>query len=125
MIVMNRRQNEDRGRYAEIIAMWWLRFKGYQIQGHRVQTPVGEIDLIARRGRTLAFIEVKLRRTHDIGLCAVSRYQQRRIARAAEIAILSIAASKSPRSRVDIRFDVITLAPWSWPRHIADAWRPD
>lgn len=121
----DRRQNEWRGRLAEIVAIWWLRLKGYQIEGHRIQTPMGEIDLVARRGHTLAFIEVKLRRTHDIGLRAVTRYQQRRIARAAEIAAPSFVASKSPRSNVDIRFDVITLAPWSWPRHLIDAWRPD
>lgn len=121
----HRRQNEGRGRLAETIAIWWLRIKGYYIENHRVQTPMGEIDLIARRGRTLVFVEVKLRRTHDAGLRAVTRTQQRRIARAAEIAAQTIIASKSPRSGVDIRFDVITLSPWSWPRHLIDAWRPD
>lgn len=121
----DRRQNEWRGRFAELIAIWWLRFKGYRIEGHRTQTPMGEIDLIARRGHTLIFVEVKLRQSHNAGLYSVTRTQQHRITRAAEIAAQTIIASKSPRSDVDIRFDVITLAPWSWPRHLIDAWRPD
>jgi len=121
----DRRQNEGRGRLAKIIAIWWLRFKGYHIENHRVQTPMGEIDLIARRGRTLVFIEVKLRSTHDAGLHSITRNQQQRITRAAAMVAQSIIASKSPRSDVDIRFDVITLCPWSWPRHLIDAWRPD
>jgi len=121
----DRRQNEGRGRIAEIIAIWWLRLKGYHIESHRIQTPLGEIDLIARRGHTLVFVEVKLRRTHHAGLHAVTRHQQRRITRAAEIVAQTYIASKSPRSQVDIRFDVITLAPWSWPHHLVDAWRPD
>ncbi len=121
----DRRQNEGRGRFAEIIAIWWLRAKGYHIENHRVQTPMGEIDLIARRGRTLVFVEVKFRKTHHAGLHSITRNQQHRITRAAEIAAQTIIASKSPRSGVDIRFDVITLSPWSWPRHLVDAWRPD
>lgn len=121
----DRRQNEGRGRLAETIAIWWLRFKGYHIENHRVQTPMGEIDLIARRGRTLVFVEVKLRSTHDAGLHSITRNQQQRITRAAAMVVQSIIASKSPRSDVDIRFDVITLCPWSLPRHLIDAWRPD
>lgn len=107
-----------------MIAIFWLRLKGYRIEAHRLQTPMGEVDLVARKGTALVFIEVKLRRTHHSGLHAVSCYQQRRIAHAAEIAAPSFSASKSPRSQFDIRFDVITLAPWSLPRHLIDAWRP-
>ena len=120
----DRRRHERRGRLAEIIAIWWLRLKRYKIEAHRLQTPVGEIDLVARKGTTLVFIEVKLRRTHHIGLHAVTRHQQRRITQAAEIAAPSFNASKSPRSQFDIRFDVITLTPWSLPRHLIDAWQP-
>ena len=116
----DRRQNEWRGRFAEIAAKWLLRLKGYQIEGHRVQTPLGEIDLIARRGRTRVIVEVKLRATHDAGLHAVSLHQQRRLQRAAHL----YTAQKMPRSQGDIRFDVITVTPWSWPRHLIDAWRP-
>src|SRR6476469_7445338 len=57
----NRRAAEARGRRAETLAAWWLRLHGWRILAQRVKTRAGEIDLIARRGRTLAFIEVKAR----------------------------------------------------------------
>ena len=116
-----RQRHEWRGRVAEMIAIWWLRLRGYQIEGHRIKTPVGEIDLIAKRRKILVFIEVKLRPTHDMAMYSVSRHQQQRIVRAAHAYV----ASKSPRSPIDMRFDVITLSPWSCPRHLIDAWRPD
>jgi putative endonuclease len=58
---MNRQRAEARGRRGEAIAAWWLRLHGWRILGERVRNPRGEVDLIARRGRTLAFIEVKAR----------------------------------------------------------------
>jgi putative endonuclease len=116
-----RQQHEWRGRVAEIIAIWWLRLHGYQIEGHRIKTPAGEIDLVAIRHKVMVFVEVKLRPTHDMALYSVSRRQQQRIVRAAHAYV----ASKSPRSPIDMRFDVVTLSPWSCPRHIIDAWRPE
>ena len=58
---MKRRRAERGGRRAETIAAWWLRLKGWTILARRVRTPVGEVDLVARRGRVTAFIEVKAR----------------------------------------------------------------
>lgn len=117
----SRQRHEWRGRVAEIIAIWWLRLKGYQIEGHRIKTNAGEIDLVARRRKVMVFVEVKLRPTHDMALNSISHHQQQRIARAAHAYV----ASKSPRSLIDMRFDVITLSPWSCPRHLIDAWRPN
>ena len=54
---MNRQQAEKRGRQAERIAAWWLRLKGWQIVGQRLRTPAGEVDLVARKGAMLAFVE--------------------------------------------------------------------
>ena len=62
---MKRRLAEKRGRAAETVAAWWLRLRGWRILARRVRTPVGEVDLIARRRRTLAFVEVKARATAE------------------------------------------------------------
>ena len=60
---MNRRvAAEQRGRGAERIAAWWLRLRGWRILAQRARVPGGEVDLIARRGRIVAFVEVKARR---------------------------------------------------------------
>lgn len=117
----NRRRSERYGRLAEYLAAAVLVLKGYGIVARRLQTTAGEIDLVARRGTTVVIVEVKLRDTHDNGLKAISHHQRDRLQRAAEIYV----AQKMPRSEVDIRFDVITVVPWSWPRHLIDAWRPD
>lgn len=116
-----RRRHERRGRIAERVAIGLLRLKGFRIVGHRVQTTAGEIDLVASRGKLLVIVEVKLRSSHADGLAAISARQQHRLQRAADIYI----AQKKPRSPFDIRFDVITVAPWSLPRHVAGAWRAD
>ena len=50
-----------RGHGAERRAAWWLRLKGYRVLAINWRSVAGEIDLIARRGGTLAFIEVKQR----------------------------------------------------------------
>ena len=55
-----------RGRRAERVAIFWLRVKGYRIVARNLRLPQGEIDVVARRGRILVFIEVKYRA--DIGL---------------------------------------------------------
>ncbi len=81
---------------------------------------MGELDLVACRGRILAVVEVKARASIAQGLEAVGARQQQRIARAAEAF-----CGQAPRYRdFDLRFDVIVVVPWRWPRHIIDAWRP-
>ena len=54
---------ERRGRLAEALCATWLRMKGYRIVARGVRTPVGELDIVARRGRVLAIVEVKARGT--------------------------------------------------------------
>lgn len=73
-----------RGRISEWLAAAVLLAKGYRILGRRVRTPYGEIDLIAVRGRRLAFVEVKRRATRLEGEAAITPRQAGRIARAAE-----------------------------------------
>ena len=99
---MNRAAAEARGRKAERRAAWWLRLHGWRILGERLRVPVGEVDLVARRGRMIAFIEVKWRdRPEDLNL-AIDQYRLRRVAAAAEML-----SSRFARPHDDIRIDVI------------------
>ncbi|MGE4528880.1 MAG: YraN family protein [Rhodospirillaceae bacterium] len=114
-----------RGKWAETLAAWLLRAKGYRILGRRVAPPrgsgAGEIDIVARRGRTLAFVEIKARPSAEEGLLAVSQQQQRRLLRAA----VWFTKNQPRYAMCDIRFDVVVVAPGRWPLHLPDAWRGD
>jgi len=115
----DRRRAERWGRWAETAAALALLVKGYRIVARRLKTPAGEIDLLARRGRILAVVEVKARASLDGAAFALGPRQQRRLARAA-----AVAAARPRLAGLDIRFDVVLVAPWRWPRHLKDAWRP-
>jgi len=112
-----RRKAYRDGIVAEAVAAGLYRLKGYRIVARRYRSPVGEIDLVAAKGRRLAFVEVKRRRTHDEAAFAVTAKQKRRIVRAAQYWL----ASHPDYAGRDIAFDVVLAAPWSWPRHIANA----
>jgi putative endonuclease len=116
-----RRAAEVRGRRAETLAAWYLRLKGYRVLARRYRTPVGEIDLIVRRRRQVAFVEVKMRETRDDAVFAVSPLSRRRIARAAAMWL----AAHPAASGLDLRFDVVLAAPRRWPRHLANAFDAD
>ena len=116
---MNRAAAEARGRKAEKRAAWWLRLHGWRIVGERLRVSAGEVDLVARRGRTLAFIEVKWReRAEDLDL-AVDEWRLRRVAAAA-----AMLAPRLARPTDDIRIDVMLLAPKRLPRHLVHVWQP-
>lgn len=109
-----------RGRWSEVVAAMLLRLKGYRILARRHRTPFGEIDLIARRGRRLAFVEVKQRATEEEAQTAVTPRQQDRIARAAAHWV-----SRHPRYREhEHGLDVVLLVPGRWPLHMANAYMP-
>lgn len=108
-----------KGRWAEAAAAALLLLKGYRLLSRGYRTPLGEIDLIARRRQLLIFVEVKARASLDLAQEAIGPRQQQRIRQAAEI-FLQRNAKVSP---CDCRFDVILIAPFHWPRHIEDAWR--
>ncbi len=114
---MNRARAEQRGRRGEDLAAWYLRLKGWRILARRVKTPRGEVDLVARRGKTVAFVEVKWRNTAAELDLAIDHYRLRRVAAAAEaIAVRYVHAGD------DQRIDVLLLAPRRFPRHIVNAW---
>lgn len=103
-----------------MLAAALLRLKGYRILARDYRAGVGELDIVARRGRLLAMVEVKRRRDMAAALAAVTARQQRRIARAAQ----AFVARHVGLGDLDIRFDVIVVRPHRPPRHIKDAWRP-
>ncbi|CAK0745128.1 putative endonuclease [uncultured Gammaproteobacteria bacterium] len=108
-----------RGLYAEALARFALRLKGYGIIASRCRTPAGEIDIVARRGGVLAVVEVKARPTLDAARAALSERQRQRLTRAAGVFL----ALHPELAGLTIRFDVVLVVPGHWPRHIEDAWR--
>lgn len=116
---MKRQLAERRGREGETRAALWLMAKGWAILAKRVRTPRGEIDLVARRGGCVAFVEVKWRhRAADLDH-AIDEFRLARVASAVECVAHRYACQGE-----DIRIDVILLAPRALPRHIANAWQP-
>jgi len=113
----DRRAAEASGRRGERIAGWWLRLKGWRILDRRVRTPAGEVDLVARKGNLIAFVEVKSRATDAELDFAIDERRLARVAAAAEVLIPRYAGPGD-----DIRVDVILIAPGSMPRHIENAW---
>lgn len=110
------------GLSAEARAAWFLRFKGFRILARRAKSPVGEIDLVMRRGNLIVFVEVKARRLPGEAVHAVSHNQRRRIERAAE----AFVARNPDLHDCDWRFDAVLVdGRLGWPRHLPDAWRPD
>jgi putative endonuclease len=114
-----RRVAETKGHRAESLAALLLRVKGYSILERRFRSRAGEIDLIARRGRRLAFVEVKARATVDQAAWSITPRQQARIARAAEHWL----AMQGETQDFDMSFDVVLVVPWGWPRHMVSAFR--
>jgi putative endonuclease len=114
---MKRRRAEQGGRRAERLAAWWLQLKGWKILGRRVRLPVGEVDLVARRGRTLAFVEVKARASVEEAGLALDEWRLRRVAAAAEAL-----AHRYAREGDDIRLDAIFIVPRRLPRHMTNIW---
>lgn len=112
------RASEKRGRIAEWLAVLLLAAKGYRILGRRVRTRAGEIDLIAKSlGGIVCFVEVKARTSEGLAAEAVGQRQRGRIVRAAQLYMAG--------KRGAIRFDMITVLPGHFPRHLKDAWRAD
>lgn len=105
-----------KGHWGEKIAALYLRLKGYTILKNRFKTPVGEIDLLIRKGKTLVAVEVKSRSTQEAAALALSSFQQKRIEKA-----LLYYLRRYPSS-LDLRFDVVLISSWKWPCHIQGAW---
>jgi putative endonuclease len=115
-----RQRAERRGRTGETVAALFLRLKGYRILETRLRTPVGEIDLIASKGRVIAFVEVKARANREHALGAVTPSGWQHIARAADFWM----ARRPHYADHGWRYDLIAVQPGRLPQHVRDAWRP-
>ena len=105
------------GLSAESRAAAFLIAKGFRILARRFRSPVGEIDIVARRRRLLVFVEVKARERLDDAAWSVTERQRARIVGAAEAWL-----ARYPDERIsDIRFDAVLVAPGRIPRHIPAA----
>ena len=109
------------GLRAESIAALLLRVKGYQILARRFAAAGGEIDLVARRGATIAFVEVKARDDLDAAVDAITAAKRRRIGRAARVWL-----ARNPwAAAANLRGDAVFVAPGRLPRHLVAAYRLD
>jgi putative endonuclease len=120
---LERQRAFRRGHVAETAAAWLLRCKGYRIVARRVRTPLGEIDIIVRRGRTTAFVEVKQRPTPAAALEAVTPRQARRLVGAARYWLT--VQSPASTAGADWRFDIVVVSPYLLPRHLPNAFGAD
>ncbi|MCB2063206.1 MAG: YraN family protein [Novosphingobium sp.] len=116
---MKRQVAEISGRAAENRAAVWLEARGWEILDRRRKTKRGEIDLVARDGNAIVFVEVKWRRSAEQLDLAIDEYRLRRVAAAAEAVAHEYATNGE-----DLRIDVLLLAPGHEPRHIVNAWMP-
>ena len=112
------------GRRGERRAAWFYRLRGYAVVARNVRFRSGEIDIIVRRGRTLAFVEVKTRQSlaAGAGYDAVDPHKQRQL-----ITLATLWLARHPHPG-EIRYDVLSLF-WNGRRfavtHFADAFRAE
>ena len=107
------------GLRAEIAAATLLLAKGYRLLARRYRTPLGEIDLIVKRGRTIAFVEVKARASPAEALDSVGRSAEQRIVGAADLWL----ARHPDAAGLDLRYDMVLVVPWRLPRHLPNAFQ--
>jgi putative endonuclease len=112
-----RRMAVLRGHLSEYLAALSLLLKGYRIVALRFRSKSGEVDIIARRGDLIAFVEVKARRITGDAVYAVDPATQRRIRGASRDWI----ARQPDSASLSYRYDIIAVSPGRWPRHFADA----
>ena len=117
MIEVTRVRANRRGHRSEALAALALRLKGWRIVAQRYRSPLGEIDLIARRGDLVAMVEVKARQTLTEAMDAVSPSAQKRIMGSADLWL----SRQKDAAKLSIRFDIIAVLPWRWPVHIERA----
>lgn len=116
--IPHRRRAEQAGRRAEAPVRILYLIRGYQILEQRFRAPGGEIDLVTRRGRTIAFVEVKLRRAEDAAILAVTPSNRRRLEKAAA----SFLALRPHFGEFAVRYDIAAVSGWR-VKLIRDAWR--
>jgi putative endonuclease len=112
-----RRATYLRGHWAEHVALALLVLKGYRLLARRYSASGGEIDLIVKRGDTIAFVEVKARDVMDSALVAIGAQKRQRFSRAARA---WVSRNRWAAGKV-LRADAVFVAPRRWPRHLPAA----
>lgn len=112
-----RKRAERRGRWSEWTAALFLMLKGYRILAMRYRVRAGEVDIIARRGELVAFVEVKARRDLMAAVDAVTFASQDRIRAAGDHWL----ARQPDVARLSLRYDIVAITPWKLPRHYEGA----
>jgi putative endonuclease len=109
------KQRDQRFGYrAEAAAAWALRLKGYRIIARRWTCRFGEIDVIARRGALIVFVEVKARQEAEQALSAITRSKRDKLNRS----IRQWLTQHDGQGRYSYRVDAMLVQPWTWPRHL-------
>lgn len=116
-----RRARHRGGLRAETIAALWLQCKFYSILARRYRLRGGEIDIIARRGRTIAFVEVKARASLEEAMISITEEKRRRVSRAAS---RWLSANPWAAGHV-LRADAVFIAPGRLPLHVEAAMELD
>lgn len=112
-----RRTTYGRGRSAELVALACLALKGYRPLARRYAAAGGEVDLIVRRGSTIAFVEVKARAAMDDAAGAIGLVKRRRFSRAVRAWLV-----QHPWAvRNTLRADAVFVAPGRGPLHVVSA----
>jgi putative endonuclease len=112
-----RRKALRRGHLSEYLAAFSLMLRGYRILAMRYRVKAGEIDIIARKGDLVSFIEVKARATSADSVFAVSGLSQSRIRNAS----LHWLQTQTDAGRLSWSYDIVAVRPWRWPEHFRDA----
>jgi putative endonuclease len=110
---------QNLGKQAEDLACRELVSKGYQILQRRFRTQFGEIDIVARDGETLVFVEVRARSGEDYG-SAEDSITSRKIWKMTRMAQAYLMVQDL--DDVDCRFDVVTV-DWSGPEPVLTLYR--
>jgi putative endonuclease len=120
-VTRKRKRAELWGRWAEYIAIWYLRVKGYRLLEHRARTAAGEVDLVMMRGEYLVFVEVKARARIEAARESLTQRQRDRIIRSASL----WRARHSEYGDLHLRYDMFLVSAGQWPTHERAAWIPE
>ena len=121
---VNRQKSHYKGLFGEQYALFWLRVKGYRCLNKRFKTPVGEIDLIMRKGKTICFIEVKHYMKLEQAAQSINNKQKKRISRTASLWM----QQNTNYASYTQRFDALLLHGKGLTlrvKHIQNAWYLD
>ena len=106
-----------RGSLSEYLAALSLILRGYRILAMRYRVKAGEIDIIARKGDLVSFVEVKARATAADSVFAVNGLTQSRIRNAS----LYWLQTQKDAGQLSYSYDIVAVRPWRWPEHFRDA----